>query len=278
MAARPARGPGGKLPLHSVMQLIYIARMRILTLLALVLLTAPAQADMDRARQAFASGHWQEAASQAEQAGGAEGYAYAARALVAQLMLEPDNPDRRALTRDALDLAEAAYRADNESAEARLRLAISLGYQGRYTSTMRALFLRVPQRGRALLESVVMEDPGNVWALGTLGAWNLEVARRGGTRGMEMLGASVEAGTGFYSQAIALDPGNPALRYFLALGLIALDDPDRTLMAWQQLDIALGLEPRDAFEAGLLAEAVQLEGLSGDRHAATAWAVAQMTQ
>lgn len=260
------------------MQLIYIARMKILTALALLLITASAEADMEQARQAFAGGRWQEAAREAQLAGGAEGYAYAARALVAQLMLEPDLPDRRDLTRRAVDLAEAAYREDSESAEARLRLAISLGYQGRYTSTMRALFTRLPQRGRSLLESIVMENPRNVWALGTLGAWNLEVARRGGTRGMEMLGASVEAGTGFYSQAIALDPDNPGLRYFLALGLIALDDADRNAMAWQQLEIALELEAHDAFEDGLMAEAAQLLALRSDRHAATAWAVGRMTQ
>ncbi|SDM27213.1 hypothetical protein [Maricaulis salignorans] len=253
--------------------------MRIFTALAIILLTAStARADMDQARQAYAGGRWLEAAVQAELSGGAEGYAYAARALVTQLVLEPETPDRQAVTRQAVNLAEAAYREDNDSAEARLRLAISLGYQGRYTSTMRALFLRVPQRGRALLESVVMDDPGNVWALGTLGAWNLEVARRGGSRGMEMLGASVEAGTGFYSQAIALDPDNPALRYFLALGLIALGDRDRTAMAWEQIEIALELEPRDAFEAGLLANAAQLHALRDDREAATAWAVERMTQ
>jgi len=256
--------------------------MRFFTALAVLplflLLTPSARADMEQARLAFADGRWQEAASQAQTAGGAEGYAYAARALVAQLMIEPDNPDRRALTRRAVDLAEAAYREDNESAEARLRLAISLGYQGRFTGTMRALFLRLPQRGRALLESVVMEEPGNVWALGTLGAWNLEVARRGGSRGMEMLGASVEAGTGYYSQAIALDPYNPGLRYFLALGLLALDDRDRTAMAWEQIEIALELQPRDALEAGLLGSAAQLRALSADRDAATAWAVERMTQ
>ncbi|MGK0266970.1 MAG: tetratricopeptide (TPR) repeat protein [Maricaulis sp.] len=251
--------------------------MRLLTVIALFLITASARADMDQARQAFALGRWQEAASQAQQAGGAEGYAYAARALVAQLMIEPDNPDREALTREAVDLAEAALRADGESAEARLRLAISLGYQGRFKSTMQNLFMRVPQRGRNLLDSVVMDDPGNVWALGTLGAWNLEVARRGGARGMQMLGASIEAGTGFYSQAIALDPDNPALRYFLALGLIALDDADRNAMAWEQLEIALELEPRDAFETGVRAEAAQLLALRDDRHAATAWAGERMS-
>lgn len=247
-------------------------------LASLLLLTAAARADMDEARRAFAGGQWQEAASQAQLAGGAEGYAYAARALVTQLMLEPDYPDRRALTRQALELAETALREDSESAEARLRLAISLGYNGRYTNSMRAYLMRMPQRGRALLESVVADDPDNVWALGTLGAWHLEVARRGGARGMQMLGASIEAGTGYYSQAITLDPGNPALRYFLALGLVALDEADHSEMAWQQLEIALALEPRDAFEAGVRDEAAQLHALRGDRAAATAWATDRMTR
>tara|TARA_R110001606_G_scaffold22149_7_gene76746 strand:+ start:314 stop:565 length:252 start_codon:yes stop_codon:yes gene_type:complete len=83
--------------------------MRFFTALILLLLITPlARADMDRARQAFASGRWQEAADQAELAGGAEGYAYAARALVAQLMIEPDAANRQAVTRQAVSLAEAA--------------------------------------------------------------------------------------------------------------------------------------------------------------------------
>ncbi len=254
--------------------------MRYLAALAslLLLTTTGARADMDEARQAFAGGDWQEAASQAQQAGGAEGYAYAAQALVTQLMLEPDYPDRRALTRQAVELAETAFREDSDSAEARLRLAISLGYNGRYTNSMRAYLMRMPQRGRALLESVVADDPGNVWALGTLGAWHLEVARRGGARGMQMLDASVEAGTGHYRQAITLDPDNPALRYFFALGLIALDGAGQDDMAWQQLEAALALEPRDAFEAGVRDEAAQLLALRSDRDAATAWATDRMTR
>ena len=267
-----------KRPLHSVMQLIYIQRMRIFTALALFLLAAPAGADMDQARQAFAGGRWQEAASQAREAGGAEGYAYASSALMAQLMTQTYIADRRDLVRQAVELAETAYRQDRDNAQARLRLAISLGYQGRYSNAMRAYLTQVPQRGRRLLESLVMEDPGNVWALGTLGAWNLEVARRGGSRGMRMLDASVEAGTGFYSQAISLDPDNPALRYFLALGLIALGDPDRATMAWEQLELALELTPRDALETGIMAEAAQLQALTSDRAAATAWAVERLTR
>jgi tetratricopeptide (TPR) repeat protein len=254
--------------------------MRIFPALGLLLfVSTAASADMGAARSAYDAGHWEDAAAYAQQSGGAEGYAYAAGALVTQLMIEPDYPDRRQLAQRAVQLAEYAYRQDRENEEARLRLAIALGYQGRFSNSFQAYIRGVPQRGRSLLEGVIEDDPRNVWALGTLGAWNLEVARRGGNSGMQALGASVEAGTGFYSQAIALDPDNPALRYFLALGLVALGDPDRFEMAHTQLEIALELTPRDAFEAGVQEEAVQLQSaFQTSRDAAIEWANDRMSR
>ena len=49
-------------------------------------------------------------------------------------------------------------------------------------------------------------------------------------------------------------------------------------MAWEQVELALELQPRDAFEAGLLDNAAQLHALRDDREAATAWAIERMTQ
>ncbi len=242
------------------------------TVLLLVFAPAAAHADMDEARRAYAEGRWQDASDHAQRAGGAEGYAYAAGALVAQLMVEPELYQRRNLARQALRLAEYGHSLDEDSLETRLRLASALGFHGRYMSSWRAYVLRVPQRGRRLLEGIVEEDPDNAWAVGMLGTWHLEVARRGGERGMQALDADIDAGIGFLTNAIALDSQNPAPRFFLALSLVALDDPARIDLARAQLDAALIMPPRDAFEAGVIAEAQRLSDLLPDREAATAWA------
>lgn len=248
----------------------------LIALLMMCLVTLPSQADMAEARQAYTEGRWQEAARLAQLAGGADGYAYAAGALLAQLMVEPGHPERPELARRAARLAEYAYRLDEEHPDARLRLAGALGYRGRFMNGMRAYVGRIPQRGRRLLESLVEENPNDPWAVGMLGAWHLEVARRGGDRGMSVLDASIDAGIGFYTNAIALDPHNPAPRYFFALALLALDDPAYYDVARQQLALCLQMPARDAFEAAVQADAAQLSELIGDRDAATLWADARM--
>lgn len=251
--------------------------MRVLLALALLFLSPGlARADMDAARQAYADGRWQVAAAQGQIAGGPEGYAFAAGALIAQLMVEPDHAEREVLADRALELAEYGYQLDRENLQARLRLAGALGFKGRYLGSWRAYITRVPQRGRRLLEEIVAEDPGNAWAVGMLGVWHLEVARRGGNTGMRALDASIDAGIGYLSNAIALDPHNPAPRYFLAVSLLALDDPVRREMAIGQIKAALSVEARDAFERGIQAEARSLQALLDDRHAATAWAEDRM--
>ncbi|WP_300554962.1 hypothetical protein [Maricaulis sp.] len=246
--------------------------MRFLGFLLFLFFAAPAYADMAEARSAYEQGHWQAAAAYAQRAGGADGYAFAAGSLIAQLMVEPDHPDREALARRALELAEYAYELDGEHVEARLRLAGALGFRGRYMSAFRAYVQRMPHRGKRLIEDAVEADPDNAWAVGMLGAWHLEVARRGGQRGLNALDASVEAGIGFYTHAIAMEPENPAPRFFLAVALLALDEPAYYDMAREQVEICLQIEAGDAFEQGIQSEADVLRSMIDDRRRATAWA------
>ena len=246
--------------------------MRLFGFFLLLFFAAPAQADQAAARTAYDQGLWQEAAGHAQRAGGAEGYAFAAGSIIAQLMVEPDHPEREALARRALDLAEYAYDLDEDHVEARLRLAGALGFRGRYMSGFRAYVQRMPHRGKRLIEGAVEAEPDNAWAVGMLGAWHLEVARRGGQRGMNALDASVEAGIGYYTNAIALEPDNPAPRFFLAVALLALDDPAYYEMAREQVEICLQIEASDAFEQGIQSEADVLRTMIGDRRQAAAWA------
>lgn len=245
--------------------------MRIISLILVLFIIPPAHADLGAARLAYQEGRWADAALLAQTAGGAEGYAFAAGAIIAQLMVEPEIAGREALADEALELAEAAYRIDREHVEARLRLAGALGYRGRYMSGIGAYMRRIPQRGRRLIEGIVENDPNHAWAVGMLGAWHLEVARRGGDRGLDALDASIEAGIGYYTQAIALDPYNPAPRFFLAVALFALGDRGDLNLAAEQLHIAITLEPRDAFETGIIHEAEALSQLVSDPRAAREW-------
>ena len=246
------------------------------TLFLLLLAAAPANADRAAAEAAYEQGAWELAAYEAQRLETADGYAFAAGALLARLMVEDVGEDREALAERAVDLAESALRLDEDHVEARLRLAGALGFRGRYMGGWRAYLTRLPQRGRNLLEEVVARQPDNAWALGMLGAWHLEVARRGGSRGLRALDASVEAGMGYYSQAIALDPQSPAPRYFLALGLAALDEPAYQTRIRDLVGSARALPPRDAFETAILGELDEFAARLDDRRAASAWADARL--
>ena len=243
-------------------------------LLALVtpVLPVSALADEAAAEAAYRDGQWERAAYEAQRLETADGYAFAAGALLARLMVEDAGAEREALAERAIDLAEYALQLDEDHLEARLRLAAALGFRGRYMSGWRAYLTRLPQRGRNLLEEVVARQPDNAWALGMLGAWHLEVARRGGARGLRALDASVEAGMGYYSQAIALDPQSPAPRYFEALGLAALDEPAYDRRIRELVETGRQLPSRDAFEAAILVELDEFAAHLHDRRAAADWA------
>jgi len=249
---------------------------RIAALFAILVFASPVWGDRPAAESAYDQGAWELAAYEAQNLGTADGYAFASGALLARLMVEDVGEDREALAERAIDLAEYALRLDEDHVEARVRLAGALGFRGRYMSGWRAYLTRLPQRGRNLLEEVVARQPDNAWALGMLGAWHLEVARRGGSRGLQALDASVEAGMGYYSQAIALDPASPAPRYFEAIGLAALDEPAFEVRIRELVETGLQLSPRDAFDAAVLAELEEFAARLDDRGAASAWADARL--
>ncbi|RKR03882.1 tetratricopeptide repeat protein [Maricaulis maris] len=249
---------------------------RTLALLSFLLLAAPAEADHAAAAAAYQQGDWELAANEAQRLDTADGYAFAASALLTRLMVEDAGADREALAERAIDLAEHALQLDEDHVEARVSLAGALGFRGRYMSGWRAYLTRVPQRGRNLLEDVVARQPDNARALGMLGAWHLEVARRGGSRGLRVLDASVEAGMGYYSQAIALDPASPAPRYFAALGLAALDEPAYRVRIRELVETGRQLPPRDSFEAAILGELDEFAARLDDHRVVSAWADARL--
>lgn len=192
-----------------------------------ICMTAPATALERRADDPFSlysTGDWEQAEQLAVTASNASSRTLAAQAVLAQLMSGSlaDEPagDRRAAARRAQAHAQAALDMDPNYAPAHLRLAAGLGYEGRYVSPLRAVFLRLPQNGRDHIEQAMALDPSDPWGPAMLGAWHFEVARRAGEGRLD---SSLAEGFAHYRTAVTAQAVEPAIPYHFALALTALD-------------------------------------------------------
>lgn len=188
--------------------------------LALLLLAAlPVMADP--AEEAFAAGRYLEAASIAEQAGGADNLARAARCLLANEVAA--GTLNEAMLRRAEKLARVALQEDPDHGEARLQLAIALSMRSRLMSTREVLNAGYGKAGRELAEGVLEDDPSNVYAHGFLAVWNVEVLHRGGSLGAAWFGASLSAARAHFEKARHLDADNASICWQYARALAAQD-------------------------------------------------------
>ena len=64
-------------------------------------------------------------------------------------------------------------------AEAHLRLAAGIGFEGRYIGTFRAFMRRLPQQGKTHIERAMALDDDDPWGPAMLGAWHFEVRAPG---------------------------------------------------------------------------------------------------
>ncbi|MEQ8558944.1 MAG: hypothetical protein RIB03_11560 [Henriciella sp.] len=187
----------------------------------IALLLSCQTASADRVEQAFASGRFLEAAELARAEGGADNYARAARALLADAVAS-GRP-----TVERLDEAEAMARQavalDPKHPEGRLQLAIALSLKSREMSTREALDSGYGGMSRDLAEAVIEDDPDNVYAHGFMAVWNIEVVRRGGALGSAFMGASMRKARNHYVQAIETGQADPSLHWQYARALAALN-------------------------------------------------------
>ncbi|MCP2678155.1 hypothetical protein NHF45_01265 [Maricaulaceae bacterium NA33B04] len=172
----------------------------------------------------YQAGEWEAAEQAAVTASDPVSQALAAQAVLAKLMSGevsalPER-ERRAFARRAQAHAQAALDMDPDYAPAHLRLAAGLGYEGRYVSPFRAVMARLPQRGREHIERAMDLDPSAPWGPAMLGAWQFEVARRGGEG---RLGSSLDAAFTHYRAAVAMEGVEPSIPYHFALALVAKD-------------------------------------------------------
>ena len=218
-------------------------------LLALALST-PAAADPPAAAVSlYASGQYLAAADSAEAHSNPASLAFASRALMAACVTATDPGRIGAWLDQAESNARDALRLDAESVDARVQLALIYGVRGRRASVAQAIARHYAPRGRRLLEEALAREPDNAWAHALLGAWHLEVLRRGGAAGAAVYGARLSSGIAEFERARALAPNDSMIALHYAVALIELDPEAHAQRAGGLLAEVANTAPRDAFEA-----------------------------
>lgn len=196
----------------------------------------------------YAAGDYLGATEIAAETDDARTLALAARAVLARAVLAESEKDAKRLAREAEDYAEAALEADPELLEAHLQTAAALGLRGRHTSGLAAHLQGLARRSRRHLDQALALAPENAWALSMIGAWHMEVVRRGGAR---VYDASLEKGLEYYEAALRADPDNLVIAANFAQALAESGDPELVRRARDVAARASRMAPDDAFSQAM---------------------------
>jgi tetratricopeptide (TPR) repeat protein len=214
--------------------------------LALTLSASQALA-ADDALSLYQSGKFGQAIAAASSENTAPGFALAARATLADAMMQ--TPCLPCLQR-AEAFARKAIAANPKFAEGHVYLAVSLGYQARIVGVIRARLGAYPEEARRNLDAALASDPGNAQALAALGGWNIEIVRGGGAVLAKWLyGASVKTGLDDFAAAFRSAPGNLVIRYQYALSLGGLSLTTYRAEIMDALSRAVSGEGMTAYDA-----------------------------
>ncbi len=232
-------------------------------------LAAPAIGDDDPVLAAYAfyqAGAFADAAAHIgdDADADADARALAAKALNAQAVFAEAGEGRETLIAEARAHAEAAIGIDPDHVEAHLQLAIVVWLEGRELSRWEGYRLGLPQEGRRLIDVAMVEAPQEPWAHALLGAWHLEVARRGGRAGMALLGARIDVGAEHFYEAMRLDPDDAAIAAQCGISFLALNRRRYEEHARIALERAVAAEANDAFETAMRDEAQRLLALMSE--------------
>ncbi len=158
--------------------------------------------------------------------------------------------------------AEAAARAallrDPDSVDARLQLALALGVIGRLASDAEAVRAGYAREGRRLIDEAIARDPENPLAHALLGAWHLEVIRRGGRAGAVFYGARTDRGLAAFERAVGLAGADSAILLLYETSVLELDANKYAALARDLLGRAAHAPASDAFARDMRAEARRL--------------------
>ncbi len=165
----------------------------------------------------YQTGKYSQAVAAALAQDTAQGFVLAARATLADAMMQTPC---LACLKHAETFARKAIAIDPKLSDAHVYLAVSLGYQARIVGMIRARLGAYPEEAKRNLDEALADDPGNAQALAALGGWNVEIVRGGGTVLARWLyGASLKTGLDNFAAAFRSAPGNLVIRYQYALSL-----------------------------------------------------------
>ncbi len=220
-------------------------------------LAAGAPADGDGLFALYAEGHYQEAMRRGEESRTAQGLAIAARAALADAMMQPE------LCLSCLQRAEEdarrAIALDARVADGHVWLATSLGYEARIEGVMRAEWNDSPGQAKHHLDEALALDPDNAYALAALGGWNVEVVRVGGEYlAGKIYDASLEKSLALFDRAGRAAPHNVAVHYQIALSLAGLDKVAHRQRIESELQTAIQGPPQTAYEKFVATRAQEL--------------------
>jgi hypothetical protein len=222
------------------------------------------------AEQRYAAADLTGAADAGELAGDTANLTLASRALLALAMRDLHQPRCAAwLDRAEADAARALTLAP-DAVEPRLNLALALGMKGRRASLREALSQHYAARGKVLIDEALTMASEEARGYALLGAWNLEILRRGGPVGAKLMGASAKAGIRAFEQARALASASAAIALHYALGLLAVDAKRYEPQARDLLAAASFADARDPFDVTARDEARRLEAVMTSQGAAAA--------
>jgi hypothetical protein len=199
---------------------------------------------------AYLQGDYVRAASMAEAGANANDLAFAARAVLADVMVIGRQPTSAQLDR-AEALSRAALAKSPDHVEGQLQLAIVLSLRARPMKTGEAMRSGYGEEARDLARNVVRIDPENPWGHGFLAVWNVEVVRRGGSFGAGFIGASLKSGASHFAAARKAAPDDIAIIWQYARALVALDARKYGKEGAALFDQIARLEARDPLERAL---------------------------
>jgi hypothetical protein len=197
----------------------------------------------------YAAGEFVAAADLADTQPSAASRAFASRALVAACAEARSSDAINALLARAETSAREALSLDPHSVDARLQLALVYGMEGRRVSLARAFASGYASRGKRLIDEALAIEPANAHAHAMLGAWNLEVIRRGGRMGALMYDARAGTGLAEFERARALAPEDTLIPLHFAVALLGLDPVTYGARAGRLLREVIAAAPSDALES-----------------------------
>ncbi|MFO1247514.1 MAG: hypothetical protein U1E93_04655 [Alphaproteobacteria bacterium] len=208
----------------------------------------------------YARGDYEQAAKLGEAAHTAQGYAIAARAVLADEVLR-DKPCMSCLLR-AEKLSRAAIAADPREPYGKIWLAVSLGYQSRLLGTIRARIKDTPNQSKTALDEAYLIDPTNPYAISALGGWHIEVVRAGGAFLAKHVYAATEAdGMALFDLAVKTAPENVAVHYQIGLSLAGFNPEKYRARMMAEFRAAQTGPAATAYEKKIQGRAAELLGL-----------------